>query len=73
MTNKQYDILKVIALLVLPIGTFIATVLGIWGFAIAEPIQQTFIALDVLCGSIVSVAKVMWERKNEADKESKNE
>lgn len=63
MSNKTYDTLKVIALLVLPIGTFISTVLNIWGLGYAEQIQQTFIALDVLCGAIVTIAKAAYDRK----------
>ena len=48
MTNKTYDTLKLIALLVLPIGTFVSTFFDIWGIQYGQQIQQTFIALDVL-------------------------
>ena len=65
MSNKTYDTLKVIALLVLPIGTFISTVLNIWGLDYAEQIQQTFIALDVLCGAVVTIAKARYDRRQQ--------
>lgn len=63
MSNKTYDTLKIIALLVLPIGTFVSTFLNIWGLGYAEQIQQTFIALDVLCGAIVTIAKAQYDKK----------
>ena len=61
MTDTMYDALKVWALLILPIGTFIATFFSIWGLPCGDQIQQTFIALDVLCGAVVSIAKARWE------------
>ena len=63
MSNKTYDTLKIIALLVLPIGTFVSTFLNIWGLGYAEQIQQTFIALEVLCGAIVTIAKAQYDKK----------
>lgn len=66
MSNKAYDILKTTALLVLPIGTFISTVLNIWGLGYAEQIQQTFIALDVLCGAVVTIAKARYDRRKQS-------
>ena len=62
MSNSTYDKLKIIALLVLPIGTFISTICGIWGIPYADQIQQTFIALDVLVGAIVTIANEQYKR-----------
>lgn len=61
MSNKTYDLLKTMALLILPIGTFISTFFDIWGLPAGTQIQQTFIALDVLCGAVVSVAKANYD------------
>lgn len=65
MSNKTYDVLKLVALLVLPIGTFLSTFFGIWGIPYADQIQQTFIALDVLCGALVTVAKIQYENRQQ--------
>lgn len=65
MSNKTYDILKVIALLVLPIGTFVSTFFEIWGIPGAEQIQQTFIALDVLCGALVTISKQIYDKRQQ--------
>ena len=66
MSNKTYDTLKHLALLILPLGTFISTVCGIWGIPYADQIQQTFIALDVLCGAVVTIAKAQWDKRGKA-------
>lgn len=66
MSDKVYDALKLCALLVLPIGTFVSTVCHIWGISAAEQLQQTFIALDVLCGAVVSIAKAQHDSKEGA-------
>lgn len=69
MSNKTYDILKVVALLVLPIGTFISTCLSIWNIPHGEQIMATFAALDVLCGAVVSIAKMLWENENKEEQD----
>lgn len=63
MSNKTYDILKLISLVVLPIGTFIASFCEIWGIAGAEQIRQTFVAVNVLMGSLVAVSAEIYKRK----------
>lgn len=65
LSNKTYDTLKVIALLVLPIGTFVSTFFDIWGIPCAEQVQQTFIALDVLCGALVTISKQIYEKRQQ--------
>lgn len=65
LSNKTYDALKLIALIVLPLGTFISTFADIWGLGYAEQLQQTFIALDVLCGALVTISNEIYKRRNE--------
>lgn len=65
MSNKAYDILKTTALLVLPIGTLISTILDIWGLPWAAQVQQTFVALDVFCGALVTIAKAQYDRRQQ--------
>lgn len=65
MSNKAYDILKTTALLVLPIGTLISTILDIWGLPWAAQVQQTFVALDVFCGALVTIAKAQYDRRRQ--------
>jgi len=62
MSNKTYDTLKVIALLVLPIGTLISAFCNIWSIPYGDQIMQTFAALDVFCGALVTIAKAQYDK-----------
>ena len=53
MSNKTYDTLKVIALLVL---------CNIWNIPYGDQIMQTFAALDVFCGALVTIAKAQYDK-----------
>lgn len=64
MSNKTYDTLKLISLVVLPIGTFIGSICEIWGIYGAEQIRQTFVALNVLCGSLVAISAELYKRNH---------
>lgn len=76
MSNKTYDTLKMIALLIAPIVTFAASLVDIWGIKYGSQIVATLAAIDVLFGAIVAVAKAIYEKKqffegmNEDDKDS---
>lgn len=65
MDNGLYDKLKLIALIVLPIGTFISSFFDIWGIGYAEQIQATFKALDVLVGALVVISAKVYNKKLE--------
>lgn len=62
MSNKTYDTLKIIALLVLPIGTFVSTFFDIWGLPYGAEVQATFVALDVFCGALVTISNEIYKR-----------
>lgn len=68
LTNKQYDVLKQIALIATPLLAFIANVLKIWNVPYMEQLTSTLIAINVLLGSTVTVLKAMYE-KNKEDKD----
>ena len=61
MKDKTYETLRIIAMLIAPIGAFVATLMNIWGMPYAEPICLTITALDVLFGSIVETLRNKWK------------
>ena len=67
LTNKTYDILKIIALLVLPISEFIGSLSSIWGFEYGQQIVATLVALDVLLGYIVKIASDAYHKEQEEE------
>lgn len=57
MTDKAYERLRLIAMLIAPVGAFIATLMNVWNIPYAEPIALTVTALDVLFGTIVEILR----------------
>lgn len=63
MSNKVYDILKFIAMIVLPaIATFYAKVAGIWGLPYGDQISQTIMAIDTLLGAILMISTASYKK-----------
>lgn len=57
MSNRLYDVLKYIALVVLPaLGTLYFALAGIWGFPWGEQIVGTITAVDTFLGVILKVS-----------------
>ena len=52
--SKTYDRLKLCALLIIPVATFVSQFCEIWGIPYGAQIQATLIALDVLVGAVVT-------------------
>ena len=63
MTNKQYDILKMIALILTPVLAFLASLTNIWHVPYAEQIVATLTALDTLIGAVVVIANKQYQEK----------
>lgn len=61
MSNKQYDILKFIALFIGPLVVFFTSLSKIWNIPYGEQICATLAALEVLIGSIVVVANKLYK------------
>ena len=60
-TNKQYDVLKEIALIWIPaIGTLYFTLAGIWGFPYGEQIVGTLTAIDAFIGAVLKISTVKY-------------
>lgn len=57
MSNKTYDILKYIALIVLPaIGTAYFGLAQIWGLPFGEEIVGTITVIDTLLGALLKIS-----------------
>ena len=57
MSNRLYDIMKYIALIVLPaLGTFYFAIAKIWGFPYASEIVGTISAVDALLGALLKIS-----------------
>lgn len=70
--NKTYDILKDIALYVLPaLATLILALGNIWGIPYAEAIAATITAIDTFLGAILKISSNEYQKAQKgADNES---
>lgn len=71
MSNKTYDILKFIALIIVPVVNFIFLILTTFGVMDATTAATIIAGLDVLVGAIVSAAKQVWDKQQKAKKQKK--
>lgn len=70
MSNKVYDILKIITTMVLPgIGTLYAALAGLWGFPYAEQIVGTIAAVTTFLGGFLHVNTLKYRKKVVKDDE----
>lgn len=63
MSNKTYDTLKLIALILTPVLAFAASVANIWNIPHAEQIVATLTGIDTLVGAIVVALKTAYDKK----------
>ena len=57
MSNKVYDILKYIALIVLPaVATLYLTISTIWGLPYGEAVAATITAIDTFLGALLGIS-----------------
>ena len=66
LTDKTYDILKWIALFLLPaLGTLYFALSGIWGFPYGEQIVGTITAVDTFLGAILGISSSQYKKNSE--------
>ena len=57
MSNKVYDVLKYIALILLPaLGTLYFALAKIWGFPYAAEVVGTISAIDAFLGALLKIS-----------------
>ena len=64
MSNKVYDVLKWIAMYLLPaLGTLYFALAGIGGFPYGEQIVGTITAIDTFLGVILGISTVQYNKR----------
>lgn len=64
MSNKIYDVLKIIAQIVLPaLATLYVTIAGIWGLPFPEEISGTIMAIDTFLGAVLMISSSNYNKK----------
>ena len=66
MSNKTYDILKNIALMVLPaLATLVLTIAQIWHLPYGQEVAATITAIDVFLGAVLKISSNNYAKKTE--------
>ena len=75
MSNKTYDVLKKITLLILPAMTFFAALVDIWKIPYGDQICATMAAVNVFAAAAISILSATYHKQNEtaADHEASAE
>lgn len=64
-SNKVYDILKYVSLVVLPaIATLYLTISNIWGLPYGSEIAATITAIDTLLGALLGISSQKYQKEN---------
>lgn len=65
LSNKAYDILKWVALCLLPgAATFWLALAGIWGLPYGEEIGTTIVAVNTFLGALLGISSVQHNKQN---------
>ncbi len=65
MSNELYDILKWIAMVLLPaLGTLYFALAGIWNLPMGEEIVGTITALDTFLGVLLGISAAKYHSEN---------
>lgn len=63
MTNKVYDVLKWIAMYLLPaLGTLYFALAGIWGLPYGEEVVGTITAVDTFLGVLLGISNAQYKK-----------
>ena len=66
MSNKLYDILKWIALILIPaLATLYFALAGIWNLPYGEEIVGTLTAIDTCLGALLGISSYNYNKKKE--------
>lgn len=66
LSNRAYDILKWIAMILLPaLGTFYFALAGIWDFPYSEQVVGTITAVDTLLGALLGISTAQYNKNQE--------
>lgn len=64
MSNKAYDIIKWIVVIVLPaIATLYFALAGIWGLPYGEEIVGTITAIDTFLGAVMMISNAQYNKR----------
>ena len=65
MSNRTYDVLKWLAMVLLPaLGTLYFALAGIWNFPLGEQVLGTIAAIDTFLGVLLGISSAQYNQAN---------
>lgn len=69
ISNKAYDILKFIAIIILPLSELIGSLSGIWGLPYGQEIVATLAAVHLFLGALLKRSSDLYTGMTDEHKE----
>ena len=69
MSNRTYDIIKLVSLVAVPLVAFISALMTIWNVPHGEQITATLTAVDTLLGALVVILAKEYNKPMDIDVE----
>lgn len=63
ISDKTYDIIKMVALIGAPVIVFLSALCNIWAVPHAAELTATLAAIDTLIGAVVTALKAQYDKK----------
>lgn len=64
MSNKVYDVLKLLSLVIAPIGVLLVSLLNIWTAIDTAPITATIAAIETFLGTMLTISSnSFWKKR----------
>ena len=67
ISNRAYDIIKMVALIGAPVSVFLSAICNIWAVPHAAELTATLAAIDTLIGAVVATLKASYDKEAERD------
>lgn len=71
MSEKMYDVLKVVSLVITPLGVFVVTMLHIWTSIDTAPITATIAAFETFLGAMLTISSDKYWKSRGGNDESR--
>lgn len=56
LSDKTYDVMKLLAIFILPLAALVTSLSDIWGIPYGQQVSQTLLALNVFLGAIIKTS-----------------
>ena len=67
MSNKTYDVIRLIGEIAVPVIAFIASICTIWNVPHCAEITASLTALDTLIGAVVMILRAKYNKAKEIE------